>query len=81
MLKNLAEKQLSKMKAVLSKFRPDGAAVSISLDAIQKQIIAQNFGDAIIDSEKVIVVWNSIKGSRFVKVADAKQYRDDFYRA
>ena len=73
MLRNLAEKQLSKVTAVLSKFRPDGAAVSISLDEIRKQIIAQNYGDAIIDSEKVIVVWNSIEGSRFVRVADAKQ--------
>ena len=78
MFMSLAEKQLSKVTAFLSKFRPDGAVVSSSTDPIRKQIKAQNYGDAIIDSEKVIAEWNSIEGSRFVKVADAKHYERNF---
>jgi len=78
LLRNLAEKQLSNVTALLSKFRLDGPAVALFTDAIRKQIAAQNYGDAIIDSEKVIAEWNSIEGSRFVKVADAKQYEMNF---
>lgn len=76
--KILAEKQLSEVTAVLSKFRLDSAAVSDTTDPIRKQINAQNYGDAIIDSEKVIAEWNSIEGSRFVKVVEAKQYEMNF---
>ncbi len=54
MLRNLAEQQLSQANTVLSTVQTEGAVVTHSTDPIRKQIVEENYGEAIIGSEKTV---------------------------
>jgi hypothetical protein len=54
LFQSLAEQQLSQVNTALGALRADGAVVAVSSDKVSQLVAAQHYGDAIIDSEKVI---------------------------